>query len=529
MAKPAKPTHPIADRLQAGDAKSSRRTICIGAGSVGHALAKELARSPDLGIEIVGFVDDDPKLQGKHIDDHQVLGTIDDLASVVTQTESCQALIAIASLSGEQVQRITAACEACDLSAKIIPPMHDLLDGKVHAKQIRDLRIEDLLGRTPMTTGAGLATSITQGKVVMVTGAGGSIGSELCRQILAYQPASLLLVEQSENGLYQIHRKLEPRQHNCELIPAIADICDAPRMRALFRDYRPDLVLHAAAHKQVPLMECNPSEAVKNNAQGTQIVADLASEFGAESFILISSDKAVHPTSVMGATKRIAEMYLQALQQSSRTRFVSVRFGNVLGSAGSVVPLFQEQIDQGGPVTVTHPEMARYFMTMTEACSLLLEAGSIGNGGDIFVLDMGKPIHITQLAEQMIRLSHLEPYTDIAIEFTGIRPGEKLFEELSFDDEVMLKTSCPKIFLHRPTTEQIPATDQISDIVDAAAKDTDKVRAHIHSLVKTYSPTHGTLTPKPRQPIIPTSSSKQTSLDLVEGKRTDDVDSYRQV
>ena len=529
MAKPAKPTHRLADRFQTGDTNSSRRTICIGAGSAGHALARELKGSPELGIEIVGFVDDDPELQGKHIDEHQVLGTIDDLASVVAQTEPCQALIAIASLSSEQVRRITAACEAYHLSAKIIPPMHDLTDGKVQAKQIRDLRIEDLLGRTPMTTGAGLATSITQGKVVMVTGAGGSIGSELCRQILAYQPASLLLVEQSENALYQIHRKLEPRQNNCELIPAIADICDAPRMRALFRDYRPDLVLHAAAHKQVPLMECNPSEAVKNNAQGTQIVADLASEFGAESFVLISSDKAVHPTSVMGATKRIAEMYLQALQQSSRTRFVSVRFGNVLGSAGSVVPLFREQIDQGGPVTVTHPEMARYFMTISEACSLLLEAGSIGNGGDIFVLDMGEPMHITQLAEQMIRLSHLEPYTDIAIEFTGIRPGEKLFEELSFDDEVMLKTPCPKIFLQRPSTEQIPATHQISDIMNAAVQDTDKVRTHIHSLVKTYRPTHGTLTPKPRQPILPTSSTKQTDSNSVEDTPADKVENQRQV
>ncbi|MEE2887826.1 MAG: nucleoside-diphosphate sugar epimerase/dehydratase [Planctomycetota bacterium] len=352
----------------------------------------------------------------------------------------------------------------------------------------RSIHIEDLLGREPVCIREPESVAVIHGRVIMITGAGGSIGSELCRQILEAGPTMLLLVEQTENNLYDIHRELQQDLKQVQIVPAIANVCDEQRMRELFRSYAPDIVFHAAAHKHVPMMEANPCEALKNNTVGTRIVADLASEFHAQGFVLISTDKAVNPSSVMGATKRLAEMYIQALQESSRTRFVSVRFGNVLGSLGSVIPLFQEQIDQGGPVTVTHPEMLRYFMTISEACQLVLEAGAIGQGGEILVLDMGEPLRILDLAKQMIRWSGLEPGRDIKIEFTGTRPGEKLSEELSSHHEVMDTTRCPQIFVHMPAGEQAWTTPQILRGIELALADAANVSSHLEKLVTSYRP-----------------------------------------
>lgn len=401
---------------------------------------------------------------------------------------STQALIPISNVRGEQVQRIKAACDSHGIKAKIAPPIDVLTDGQGKISRVLDIHIESLLGREPVNMKDLESGSVIHGKVIMVTGAGGSIGSELCRQILQARPARLLLVEQTENNLYAIHRELQQVSDQTELVPAIANICDGERMRELFSRYVPDMVFHAAAHKHVPMMESNPCEALKNNALGTLIVADLASEFATKGFVLISTDKAVNPSSVMGATKRLAEMYIQALQETSRTRFVSVRFGNVLGSLGSVIPLFQEQIDKGGPVTVTHPEMVRYFMTISEACQLVLEAGAIGQGGEILVLDMGEPLKILDLARQMIRSSGLEPGRDIKIEFTGTRPGEKLSEELSFHHEVMHKTRCPNIFVRKPDGEQASTAPQILRGIELALADAANVTSHLEKLVTSYRP-----------------------------------------
>jgi FlaA1/EpsC-like NDP-sugar epimerase len=468
--------------------EQTTRTVLIGAGSAGHMLAREIMLRPDLGIQIVGFVDDDPVKKGMIIDQFEVYGTVNDLVDIVARIEATQALISISHVRGEEVRRITEACDACGLKAKIVPPINDLVDGQINVSQIRDVRIEDLLGREPVDMRNLESAAVVGEKVVMVTGAGGSIGSELCRQILSAGPSTLILVEQSEHGLYQIHRELEPLRGEAELVPAIADVCDAPRMRELFQAHSPEVVFHAAAHKHVPMMEANPCEAIKNNALGTRTVADLASEYGVEGFVFISTDKAVNPTSVMGATKRLAEIYLQALQRTSETRFVSVRFGNVLGSAGSVIPLFREQIAMGGPVTVTHAEMVRYFMTIPEACQLVLEAGAIGRRGELLVLDMGEPMKIVDLAEHMIRLSGFEPGRDIEIEFTGMRPGEKLFEELSFENEEMLLTRCAKIFLHKPEHGKARTPERIRAGIEAAIADPGNLRSHLRALVPSYEP-----------------------------------------
>ena len=325
-----------------------------------------------------------------------------------------------------------------------------MISGRVGISQIRDVAIEDLLGRDPVDFSSSSAKKSLTDRVVMVTGAGGSIGSELCRQILGARPAELVLVERAEGSLYDIHRELIVQTGRPDtVVPAIADVTDARRMRALFRRHRPDVVFHAAAHKHVPMMERNPAEAIKNNFLGTKRMVDLSCEYGARDFVLISTDKAVNPTSVMGASKRLAELYIQARQETCPTRLVAVRFGNVLGSSGSVIPLFREQIANGGPVTVTHPAMTRYFMTIPEACRLELEAGSLGATGAILVLDMGEPVGILDLAEQMIRLSGFEPGEEIGIRYVGLRPGEKLHEELSLDEEEIDQTSSEKIFVWR--------------------------------------------------------------------------------
>jgi FlaA1/EpsC-like NDP-sugar epimerase len=325
--------------------------------------------------------------------------------------------------------------------------------------------------------------------VVLVSGAGGSIGSELCRQVCRFAPRTLILLEQAENPLFHIHRELLAAHPDLRLVPCIADVCDRPRVEAVFAEHRPDVVFHAAAHKHVPMMEWNPGEAIKNNVVGTRTLADVADRSGTGAFVMISTDKAVNPTSIMGASKRVAELYTQALSRRSKTRFVTVRFGNVLGSAGSVIPIFKEQIARGGPVTVTHPEMKRYFMTIPEACQLVLQAGTMGQGGEIFILDMGEPVKIVDLARDLIRLSGFEP-DDIDIEFTGMRPGEKLFEELSVGDENAQKTHHPKIFVGKTQAPALADLEPpLADLVASAnGADLAGIRARLAALVPEFHP-----------------------------------------
>jgi FlaA1/EpsC-like NDP-sugar epimerase len=422
------------------------RTLLVGAGRAGAQVVEELAARPDLGIEPVGFLDDDPAKVGELIHGVRVLGTTADLERVVNERRAGQVLIAIGGLPGANVRRITRLCERCRVKARIIPGIPEMVEGRVNVSAMRDVALEDLLHRAPVQLDTQAVAACVRARRVLVTGAGGSIGSELCRVVCRFRPATLVLVEQAENSLFHVHRELRAAFPEVEVVPYVADICDAPRMREIFACRQPHVVLHAAAHKHVPLMEANPGEAVKNNVLGTRGLADLADAAGTGAFVLVSTDKAVNPVSAMGASKRIAELYVQSLAPRSQTRFMIVRFGNVLGSNGSVIPIFQEQLAQGGPLTITHPEMRRYFMTIPEACQLVLQAASMGRGGELFVLDMGEPVRILDLAHDLIRLSGLD-VKDVDIEFVGLRPGEKLTEELSFGDEGLRPTDHPRIFV----------------------------------------------------------------------------------
>lgn len=421
-------------------------TLLIGAGQAGVSVAREIAAHPGLAFGLVGFLDDDAMKVGTMIEGLTVLGPTARVGEIAEKLGVKQAIITIARADGKQIRRIQQLCADQGISVKIVPGVHEILDGKVNLSRIREVSIEDLLGRDAVHLDSDLVERFVRGRRVLVTGAGGSIGSELCRQVAQLSPEALVLVERSEYHLFLIHQELLEAFPALALVPAICDVCDLERLDAVFAEQAPQVVIHAAAHKHVPMMEWNPGEAVKNNVFGTRAVADAADKHAVEAFVLISTDKAVNPSSVMGATKRVAEMYVQALSQRSSTKYVAVRFGNVLGSAGSVIPIFKAQIAKGGPVMVTHPEMQRYFMTIPEASQLVLQAASMGHGGEIYVLDMGEPVKIVDLARDLIRLSGFVVDEDIRIQFSGVRPGEKLFEELGFDAEKMRKTRHPKIF-----------------------------------------------------------------------------------
>lgn len=424
-----------------------KSVLLVGAGRAGVLAVREILGRGDIDIEVKGFVDDDLEKLGLEIHDVRVLGTADDIPRLVRELDIDHVVITIAKGSRSQILRIVEICERAPVKVRIIPGLSDILQGRVTLDPIRDIEIEDLLGRDPVRLDAAGLRDFLSGRTVMVTGAGGSIGSELARQVARYDPKLLILIERAEPLLFQTEQEMKRHFAATRIVPVIGDVGDRERMRQVLEEYRPAVVLHAAAHKHVPMMEGNPGEAVKNNVFGTLVLGEAAAEAGCGTFVLISTDKAVNPTSVMGASKRIAELVVQGLEEKHTTKFLAVRFGNVLGSTGSVVPIFKEQIRRGGPVTVTHEEMTRYFMTIPEAAQLVLQAGSIGRGGEIFILDMGNPVRIIDVARDMIRLSGLRPNEDIQIEITGLRPGEKLFEELGTTDDRVEKTQHPKIFV----------------------------------------------------------------------------------
>lgn len=428
---------------QAGKLK---KFLIIGAGNAGEALLREIHRMPVEQYEVIGFIDDDPAKQGMNIHGIPVLGRIDQLPQICKKQEIDEIAIAMPSATAKQMRRVVQICEGAKIHFRTVPSVADIASGKFKVSQIRDIDINDLLGREAIQLDLDMIEQYIKGKVILVTGAGGSIGSEMCRQVCHFAPKHLLLLEQAENALFFIDRELRVSFPQISMELLICDITDKKRVEQIFERFKPEVVIHAAAHKHVPLMEANPGEAIKNNVVGTKTVADAADKFGASSFVMISTDKAVNPTSIMGSSKRIAELYIQDLGKTSKTHFVTVRFGNVLGSNGSVVPIFKNQIAAGGPVTVTHPEMRRYFMTIPEASQLVLQAAAMGKkGGEIFVLDMGEPVKIVDLAKELITLSGFRPGEDIEIIFTGTRPGEKLFEELSIKGEDMVPTRHPKI------------------------------------------------------------------------------------
>jgi FlaA1/EpsC-like NDP-sugar epimerase len=440
-------------RVFSGRKRPKRKAaLLVGAGRIGATIAKEVSGRFDAELDIRGFVDDDPRKKGGSVNGIKVLGGTDLLPKFVDELNIKQVVIAIDDAQGKEIRRIADICGSIPVKAQIVPSLNEIAHGRVAVSRIRDVQIEDLLGRDPVKLDDKNLHDFLTGKTVMVTGAGGSIGSELVRQIIKYQPSSILLVERAEFFLFQIERELRSQHAGLDYTALIADIGDEPRMREIFHHYRPGVVFHAAAHKHVPLMEANAAEAVKNNIFATRILGEIAGEFGVKDFVLISTDKAVNPTSIMGASKRLAEIVVQGLNRRFATSYMAVRFGNVLGSAGSVVPIFREQIEKGEAITVTDPEMTRYFMTIPEASQLVLQAGALGGGGEIFILDMGRPVKILDLAKDMIKLSGLTPYEDIDIVFTGVRKGEKLFEELEIKGEDLEKTLHPQVFIGKIAT-----------------------------------------------------------------------------
>ena len=450
-------------------------TLLVGAGRMGATLVKEMSGRRNTELEIRGLVDDDPRKRGGSVSGYKVLGTTNDVPRLVDELSIKQVVIALDEVGGMEIRRIMDICSAIPVRAQIVPSLNEIATGRVSVSRIRDVQIEDLLGREPVILDDKNLHDFLTGRTVMVTGAGGSIGSELVRQIINYRPKCLLLVERAEFFLFQIGRELSEIK-DVDFVPLIADIGDEPRMRDIFEAYRPEVIFHAAAHKHVPLMEVNAAEAIKNNVLATRSLGTLAGKHGTRDFVLISTDKAVNPTSVMGASKRIAEIVVQGLNKRFETNYVAVRFGNVLGSAGSVVPIFREQIQKGEPITVTDKEMTRYFMTIPEASQLVLQAGALGTGGEIFILDMGEPVKIVNLAEDMIRLSGLTPYEDVDIVFTGVRKGEKLFEELEITGENLDKTNHPKIFIGKIAEYSNDEVERIVSSFQSAVRESDEPR-----------------------------------------------------
>ena len=453
--------------LKFSDLQKKKRVLIFGAGHAGQMIAREIQSNPELGLGLVGFIDNDPFKRKTTFLGRPVLGGHADVATIVQDRQIEQIIIAIPSASGRTIQEIVRLCRQTSADFKILPGVGELINGRVSVLQARDVDLEDLLGRAPIRLDEHEISHYLHSKRVLISGAGGSIGSEICRQVLRFHPAELVLVDIAETATFNIDRELAQAAGDVSVRPIVGSVCDRSLMEAVFADLKPQVVFHAAAYKHVPLMESNPCEALRNNINGACVVADMSDRYDVEKFVMISTDKAVRPSSIMGVSKRIAELYVQALDARSKTSYVTTRFGNVLGSNGSVIPIFKEQIAKGDVVTVTHPEVSRFFMTIPEASQLVLQAGSMGHGGEIYLFDMGEPIKIVTLAEELIRLSGFKPYKDIEIVFTGLRPGEKLHEELLLADEDVLPTQHVKIQIANSVSQPYEKLkDKIESLVD---------------------------------------------------------------
>lgn len=479
-------------RTQGGSDKTLRRIGVIGAGDVGASLVKDFLSRPALGMRAIAFGDDNESKWHTSLHGVPVVGSPEFLVRKAASLEIDEIVIAMPSAPARRIRELVKDLTAAQLKFERVPSMQQLVNGNVRVSQLRPVELEDLLGREPINLQTDRIRQLIKGNIIFVTGAGGTIGAELCRQIAAYSPQRLILLERCEVQLFQIEQELVNLGFGSEILPLVADILDEDRMRALLQRFSPKIVFHAAAHKHVPLMEHQPAEAFRNNALGTSLLAELCAKQGVERFVLISSDKAINPTNIMGATKRMAELYVQALQNAvpGGTKFMAVRFGNVLGSSGSVIPTFKRQILAGGPVTVTHPDVTRYFMTVNEAVGLVLQSATLGTGGEIFVLDMGQPMKIVDVARQLIELSGLEPGTDIEIQFTGLRPGEKLFEELNHNSENHSRTDHPKInrFLSQPQAIEDVRRAFLSLKAHGAEMEPDKMKLAFKNVVPEYQP-----------------------------------------
>jgi FlaA1/EpsC-like NDP-sugar epimerase len=473
--------------------KKGRAMLIIGAGDCGEKICRQFRENPSVQSHVAGFLDDDKTKTGRRIHGVPVLGTIDDMETVAPGLGIEDVIIAIPSAGSGRMRQIVELCKKADVNFKIIPDMGELIDGRINISAIRNVEYRDLLGREPVRLDKEKIGNYLKQRNVLVTGAGGSIGTGLCRQICRFSPKRILLLERAESPLYEIDLELRKNFSQVEVIPLLADIQDKTELTRIFTRFHPEIVFHAAAYKHVPMLEKHPWKAVDNNITGTENLVQAARNFECERFVFVSTDKAVNPTNVMGASKRVCELLIQTenVQKTSETRFITVRFGNVIGSVGSVIPLFKKQIQEGGPVTVTHPDMIRYFMLIPEACQLILQAGAMGRGGEIFILEMGNPVRIDDMARDLIRFSGFEPDVDIKIVYTGLRPGEKLYEELMKDQEGVIPTKHKKIRVLNSHTGDVSLLDSRLETLKTAAENTDadQIRKILHQIVPEYHET----------------------------------------
>jgi len=478
----------VNSRRRVGNDKDRINVLLIGAGAAGNAIIKEIESSQYINLKIKCIIDDNSGCHGKFLRGIPIIGGRDKILSAVGEYSIDEIIFAIPSASGKVKKEFIDICKETGCKLRTLPGMYQLINGDVSVAKLKDVEIEDLLGREPIQTDLDEVMGYVGGQVVMVTGGGGSIGSELCRQIAGHNPKKLIIVDIYENNAYDIQQELKRKYPELDLVVLIASVRNTKRINRIFEEYKPKVVYHAAAHKHVPLMEDSPNEAIKNNVLGTYKTAQAAARNGVERFVLISTDKAVNPTNIMGASKRMCEMVIQMMNQKSDTNFVAVRFGNVLGSNGSVIPLFKKQIAAGGPVTVTDPNIIRYFMTIPEAVALVLQAGAYAKGGEIFVLDMGEPVKILDLATNLIKLSGYKVGEDIEIKFTGLRPGEKMYEELLMSEEGLQKTSNKMIFIGKPIDFDVDVFEkQLMQLAeDARNENTADIRKAVKAIVTTY-------------------------------------------
>lgn len=479
----------ISSHAQTAASPNKINVMIIGAGDAGNTIMREIESSSHVDYVVKCFIDDDPKKTGKYVRSVKIVGGRDVILSAVKKYHIQRIIIAMPSVDFAHKAGIINLCKEAGCEVKVVPGVYQLVNGEVSVSKLRDVDIDDLLGREPVRVNLDEILGYVENKVVMVTGGGGSIGSEICRQLAAHKVRQLIILDIYENTTYEVELELRNKYPNLNLVVLIGSVRSTNRVESIFQKYHPEIIFHAAAHKHVPLMENSPNEAIKNNTMGTWHMALMASKYNAKKFILISTDKAVNPTNIMGASKRLCEMVIQVMDKCSKTEFAAVRFGNVLGSNGSVVPLFKRQIQNGGPVTVTHPDIIRYFMTIPEAVSLVLQAGAYAKGGEIFILNMGEPVKILDLARNLIRLSGYEPDKDIKIEFTGLRPGEKLYEELLMEEEGIRATANNRIFIGRQIDiDENSFLKKLKALDEAAYWESGDIRRKVQELVPEYQP-----------------------------------------